>query len=197
MRILGLVGSMRKGGNTNRLVQAVLDAAKKAGDGVETEVVHLSDLKIGPCHACYEVCAKEPYKCVINDDLQVVFGKMKQADAIVLSSALYFIVPSRLMAFMERLSCVAHLGQFRGLNEHPLEDMPCGLVAASAETTVTPVLVRLQEFALELRMRPVAMKSYPFLGVAANEKMEKDSFFCGTCIPFSIAHFSHRWNSVT
>ena len=176
MRILGLVGSMRKGGNTNRLVQAVLDAAKKVNNNVETEVIYLSDLKIGPCHACYEVCAKELYKCVIEDDLQVVFGKMKQADAIVLSSALYFIVPSRLVAFTERLSCVAHLGQFRGLNEHPLEDKPCGLVAVSAETTVTPVLVRLQEFALELRMRPIAIKSYPFLGVAANEKMEKDKF---------------------
>ncbi|HUT03138.1 MAG TPA: flavodoxin family protein [bacterium] len=176
MRILGFVGSMRKDGKTSRLVQAVLDGAKKAGDDVETEVVYLSDLDIGPCHACYDVCAKESYKCVIKDDLQMVFGKMKQADAIVLSSALYFIVPSRLVAFMERLSCVAHLGQFRGFNEHPLEDKPCGLVAVSAETTVMPVLVRLQEFAFELRMRPVAMKSYPFLGVAGNEKMEKDKF---------------------
>lgn len=176
MRILGFVGSMRKDGKTNRLVQAVLDGAKKAGDDVETETVYLSDLEIGPCHACYDVCAKEPYECVIKDDLQVVFGKMRQADGILLSSALYFIVPSRLVAFMERLSCVAHLGQFRGFYEHPLEDKPCGLVAVSAETTVMPVLVRLQEFALELRMRPIAMKSCPFLGVAGNDKMEKDNY---------------------
>jgi len=176
MRILGFVGSMRKDRNTSRLVQAVLDGAKREGDGVETEMVYLSDLKIGPCHACYDVCAKEPYKCVIKDDLQVVFGKMRQADGVVISSALYYILPSRLVAFMERLSCVAHLGQFRGFNEHPLEDKPCGLVAVSAETTVMPVLVRLQEFALELRMRPIAMKSCPFLGVAGNDKMEKDKF---------------------
>ena len=176
MKILGFVGSMRKEGNTNRLVQAVLDVAKKAGDDVETEVVYLSDLDIGPCHSCYEQCAKEPYKCVVEDDLQTVFEKMKQADAVVIGSALYFILPSRLVAFTERLSCVAHLGRIHGFNEHPLSGKPCGLVAVSFEVPVAPVLVRLQQFVLELRMRPIPLKSYPFLGVAGNDKMEKDDF---------------------
>ena len=176
MKILGFVGSMRKEGNTNRLVQAVLDAAKKASDNVETEIVHLSDLDIGPCHACYQQCANEPYKCVIEDDLQVVLENMRQADAIVLSSALYFIVPSRLVAFTERLSCLAHLGQYKGHKEHPLEDKPCGLVGVSFITPPTPVLLRLQQFALELRMRPIVLKSHPFLGVAGSDKMEKDDF---------------------
>ena len=176
MKILGLVGSMRKTGNTNRLVQAVLDAAKNAADGVETEVVQLSELKIGPCHACYDVCAKEPYKCVIEDDLQNVLEKMKQADAIVLGSALYFNVPSRLLAFIERLSCLAHLGQYKGHKEHPLEDKPCGLVGVSFSTPPTPVLSILQQFALETRMRPALLKSHPFIGVAGSDKMEKDDF---------------------
>ena len=176
MEILGLVGSMRKDGNTNRLVQAVLDAAKKADGGVETEVLQLADLKIAPCHACYDVCAKEPYKCVIEDGLQNVFTKMRQADAIVLGSALYFNVPSRLLAFIERLSCVAHLGQYKGHKVHPLEDKPCGLAAVSFSTPPTPVLHVLQQFALEMRMRPILIKSHPFLGVAGNDKMEKDDF---------------------
>jgi len=176
MKILGFTGSMRKDGNTNRLVRAVLDAAKEAGDGVEAEMVYLSDLEIGPCHACYEQCAKEPYKCVVEDDLQTVLEKMKQSDAVVLSSALYFVVPSRLLAFMERLSCLAHLGQIRGFEEHPLEDKPCGLVGVSFSTPPTPVLIRLQQFALELRMRPITLKSHPFLGIAGSDKMEKDDF---------------------
>lgn len=176
MKILGLVGSMRKNGNTNRLVQAVLDATEKAAYEVETEMVHLSDLEIGPCHACYDVCAKEPYGCVIEDDLQKVFDKMRRADGIVIGSALYFIMPSRLLAFMERLSCVAHLGQFKGHREHPLEDKPCGLVGVSFSTPPTPVLAGLQQFALEMRMKPILLKSHPFLGVAGNDKMEKDDF---------------------
>ena len=176
MKILGFVGSMRKAGNTNRLVEAVLDAAKNATEGVEAEVVHLSDLRIEPCHACYDVCANEPYKCVIEDELQMVLEKMKQSDALVLSSALYFIVPARLVAFTERLSCLAHLGQYKGHKEHPLEDKPCGLVGVSFSTPPTPVLLRLQQFALELRMRPILLKSPPFLGVAGSDKMEKDDF---------------------
>lgn len=176
MKILGFVGSMRKDGNTNRLVQAVLDAAKQAADEVETEIVYLPDLKIGPCHACYDVCAEEPYKCVVEDDLQKVLERMRKADAVVLGSALYFNVPSRLLAFMERLSCLAHLGQFKGHKEHPLEDKPCGIVAVSFSTPPTPVLAALQQFALELRMRPITLKSHPFLGVAGTDKMEKDDF---------------------
>ena len=176
MKILGFVGSMRKDGNTNRLVQAVLDAAKRAADEVETEMVYLSDLEIGPCRACYDVCAKEPYVCVVEDDLQKVLDRMRQADAVVIGSALYFTVPSRLLAFMERLSCVAHLGQFKGHKEHPLEDKPCGLVGVSFSTPPTPVLAGLQQFALELRMRPITLKSHPFLGVAGTDKMEKDDY---------------------
>ena len=176
MKIIGFVGSMRKDGNTSLLVQAVLDAASKAADGVEAEMVYLSDLAIGPCRACYDVCAKEAYKCVVEDDLQKVLEKMRQADGVVIGSALYFIVPSRLVAFMERLSCLAHLGQYKGHKEHPLEDKPCGLVGVSFSTPPTPVLTRLQQFVLELRMKPILLKSYPFLGLAGNEKMEKDKF---------------------
>jgi len=38
------------------------------------------------------------------------------------------------------------------------------------------VLVRLQQFALELRMRPIVLKSHPFFGVAGSDKMKKDDF---------------------
>lgn len=167
---------MKKDGNTNRLLQAVLDAAKNAAEGVEAEVVQLADLKIEPCHACYDVCAKEPYKCAIEDGLQQVLEKMKRADAVVLSSALYFEMPARLLALIERLSCLDYLGSFRGHNEHPLQGKPCGLVAVSFSDPVKHILVSLQQFALEMRMRPIALKSVPFLGVAGNDKMEKDEF---------------------
>ena len=176
MKIFGFVGSMRKDGNTNRLVEAVLDSARNVRHGIETEKVCLSDLAIGPCRACYDVCAKEPYVCVHEDDLQTVLEQMCRADAIVMSSALYFVVPSRLVAFTERLSCLAHLGGIRGHDDHPLEDKPCGLVAVSFGDPTTPVLVRLQQFALEMRMRPILLKSPPFLGVGGTDKMEKDDF---------------------
>ncbi|MBN1592092.1 MAG: flavodoxin family protein [Candidatus Coatesbacteria bacterium] len=176
MKILGLVGSMRKEGNTNRIVQAIFDGAKQVDGSVETETLQLSELKIGPCRACYDVCANEPYLCVHKDDLQVALEKMKEADAIVLGSALYFNVPSRLLALIERLSCVAHLGQYKGHNEHPLADKPCCLVAVSYCTPPNAIFATLQQFTLEMRMRPVLLKSQPFYGVAGTDKMEKDEF---------------------
>ena len=175
MRILGLVGSMRKTGNTNRLVSLALDGAKKAGDDVLTEVVYLSDLVVGPCRACYDLCAKEAYVCAVKDDLQMVFEKMKEADAIIIGSPLYFILPSRLVALTERLACVSYFSEWRGFKEaHPLDDKPCGFIAVAAGDTPQPVLPRLLDFALSLKMRPLMLKDYPYLGVCGRGDLDKD-----------------------
>ncbi|RLC47691.1 MAG: hypothetical protein DRH70_02785 [Candidatus Coatesbacteria bacterium] len=54
--------------------------------------------------------------------------------------------------------------------------MPCGFVAVSGQDTPTPVLERLQEFALGLRMKPVLLKSHPNLGVGCIGDPEKDRY---------------------
>ena len=53
MKVLGIVGSNRRGGNTETLVREVLDTA--AQKGVKTELVFLSDFQLSPCNACH-VC---------------------------------------------------------------------------------------------------------------------------------------------
>lgn len=175
MRILGIVGSMRKSGNTNLLMETVLESAKKTKPQVKTIVLQISELKIESCRACYELCSKEPYKCVIEDDLQTVFEEMKNSQAIVIGSPLYFRIPSRLTAFMERLACLSYFYDCRGFKEpHPLDDKPCGLVAVSGGGDPRPVLEHLFSFALSLKMKPVIMKSYPFFGVGGKGKVEED-----------------------
>ena len=86
MKILGIVCSPRKEGNTEILVQEALNAAKDAG--AEVELLRISELKITPCDAC-RTCSKNG-KCWIQDDMQKVYEKLLEADGIIIGSPVYF-----------------------------------------------------------------------------------------------------------
>ncbi|MFH1609393.1 MAG: NAD(P)H-dependent oxidoreductase [Candidatus Bipolaricaulota bacterium] len=175
MKVLGIVGSMRKDGNTDKLVEAVLGAVKEAKPKIRTQAVHLSELEIGPCRGCYDACAKTPYKCVVKDDFQGLVQRMEEADGLVLGSPLYFPVPSRLIALCERLVCLAFFHDMRKhKGAHLLEDKPCALVAATGGTDPMEVFQYLFRFTLSTRMTPLTMKRYPYYGAAGRGDLDKD-----------------------
>ncbi|MCW4042615.1 MAG: flavodoxin family protein, partial [Candidatus Bathyarchaeota archaeon] len=86
IKILGIVGSPRIGGNTEYLVAETLKVMEK--NGVQTELVRLSDKEIKPCDAC--LSCRKTGDCWIKDDLKSIFDKMTNADGIILSSPVYF-----------------------------------------------------------------------------------------------------------
>ena len=69
MRILGIVCSPRKGGNTEILVGEALEAAREAGS--ETELFLVADKKIAPCDGCG--ACEENGICRITDDMQELY----------------------------------------------------------------------------------------------------------------------------
>jgi multimeric flavodoxin WrbA len=167
MFLLGINGSMRKDGNTNILIDAVFKSAEKQNPKVKTKILQLRDLKIGPCLSDYEKCCKKLYVCTVKDDLDKVWHAMKNADAIVIGSPLYFNVPARLTALIERLVCLGYFFRMRRFKEpHPLADKPIGLIAVSAENDTMPVLQHLLNFSLFLKMKPVFIDAYPYIGIS-------------------------------
>ena len=99
MKAIGVVGSPRINGNTEILTQHTLQAI--AEDGLDTELVRLAGLDIRPCDAC-DVCEDEE-RCPIDDDLFPLYTKLKEADAIILASPVYYGSATALLkAFMER-----------------------------------------------------------------------------------------------
>ncbi|NBI08206.1 flavodoxin family protein [Senegalia massiliensis] len=86
MKVLGIIGSPRKNGNTDILVDSVLQGVKEKG--FEVEKIYLSDLDFKGCIAC-EGCRKT-CKCVLKDDLEDVYVKSEESDGIVLGSPTYF-----------------------------------------------------------------------------------------------------------
>lgn len=99
MKILGIVGSKRKKGNTSSLVQKALEAAKR--EGIESELIFLADYSIKDCTGC-EGC-RNTYRCIIKDDMQKIYPLLLEADAVVLGSPTYFYnVSADMKAFIDR-----------------------------------------------------------------------------------------------
>ncbi|GAA0736635.1 flavodoxin family protein [Clostridium oceanicum] len=102
MKVLGIVGSRRKNGNTACLVQEALNEVQC--EEIETEMIFLGDYNIRGCIGC-EGC-KDTYKCVIKDDMQKLYPRILEADAIIMGSPTYFYnITSDMKAFIERLYC--------------------------------------------------------------------------------------------
>lgn len=87
LKVLGVAGSPRRGGNTELLLDKALEGAVKGGANIEKIVVR--SLKISPCIECnYCFTAGE---CVIDDDMQSVYLKLLEADRLIFASPIFFM----------------------------------------------------------------------------------------------------------
>ncbi len=87
MKVIGIVGSARKG-NGLALTQAALDGAKEKG--ADVELIRLADLTIKPCLDCGFCKQPEDKFCVQKDDMAGIYAKLAEADAVIFSSPVYF-----------------------------------------------------------------------------------------------------------
>jgi multimeric flavodoxin WrbA len=100
-KILALLGSPRKKGNSTALADKIIEGAEAAGAAVEK--IYLHGQKIAPCQACY-VCRKPNSRsCAIDDDMQPIYQKLIEADAWVIASPVYwFSMSAQTKLFMDR-----------------------------------------------------------------------------------------------
>ena len=87
MKIIGIIASPRKNGNTAWTVNKILEGAND--QGAETRSWYFSDHDVGPCQGCLCCHDGDERGCVIDDDMQDLYGALAQADAIVLGSPVY------------------------------------------------------------------------------------------------------------
>jgi len=86
MRVLGIVFSPRKGGNTEILMKEALKGAE--AEGAETKLILTREYNIKPCDAC-DSCHKTG-ECHIKDDMQTLYRELLEADAIIFGTPVYF-----------------------------------------------------------------------------------------------------------
>jgi multimeric flavodoxin WrbA len=89
-KILILKGSPRRKGNSSVLADQVRAGAE--GVGAEVESVYLHGLDIQPCDGCF--FCESTNVCVVEDDMQSLYPKLRKADAIVIASPVYWFTYS-------------------------------------------------------------------------------------------------------
>lgn len=106
MKVIAFNGSPRKNEwNTVTLIKNALEGS--ASVGAETEMIHLYDLKYSgciSCFACKKLGRKQDGVCAIKDDLKDVLDRVKDADALIIGTPVYWHAESAATrAFLERL----------------------------------------------------------------------------------------------
>lgn len=123
--VLILKGSPRKQGNSSLLAEQVAAGAREAGAAVE--VFDLHDMAIRPCDAC-DFCQGTGV-CVLDDDMQRLYPRLRQADAIVLASPIYWFTLSAQMK-----ACIDRWYALEGGSEHALAGKEIGVVLAYGDS---------------------------------------------------------------
>ena len=86
MKLMAFVGSPRKRGNTDTLIDKVIEGAK-SNAAVEVEKIYLYDANIKYCNACgAHTVLKGSKECPLDDDMKGILERMEQADAFILGS---------------------------------------------------------------------------------------------------------------
>ena len=100
MKVLFLNGSPHKEGVGKRAIremQKIFEA-----ENIECETVEIGGLDVRGCTACL-ACYKLG-KCAIDDEVNAVAEKLREADALVISSPIYYAAPNGTMiSFLNRL----------------------------------------------------------------------------------------------
>lgn len=100
MKVMLINGSPRKNGATGTILRKIGEAISLHKEA-EIDFVHLIDLKMEYCKGC-EVCYKSG-GCIINDDMEKLALRMRNADAVILGSPTYAQNVSGLMkTFIDR-----------------------------------------------------------------------------------------------
>lgn len=106
MKALAVNGSPRKGGNTETLLNRVLEPLNAAG--WTTELIQIGASDIHGCRACYKCWDKKDMACAFKkDSFNAVMSKVVAADALIVGSPTYFTdVTAETKGFLDRAGMV-------------------------------------------------------------------------------------------
>ncbi|HPE20239.1 MAG TPA: flavodoxin family protein [Candidatus Mcinerneyibacteriales bacterium] len=101
MKVVGINSSPREKGNTYLMMSRVMGHMEKKG--ISTEIIHIGGKDIKGCRAC-DTCRKlRNETCILDDGLNTLIPKLKEADGLILGAPTYYAdVPAEMKAFIDR-----------------------------------------------------------------------------------------------
>lgn len=126
-KVMIVMGSPRLKGNSATLALRVAEGAKDSGAEVESFYLHKMNIK--PCTAC-DVCQRDISQgCNIKDDMEQLYPKLRQMDALVIASPIYwFSVAAQTKLFIDRLYALG------SQQSHSLKGKRIGIVLTYGDT---------------------------------------------------------------
>lgn len=102
MKVLLLNGSPKKEGCTYTALKVIADRLEE--QGVEAEIFHAAGKPVTGCTACGQ-CGNNGHRCVFdNDGVNEALEKLKEADALIVGSPVYYASPNgSIISFLDRL----------------------------------------------------------------------------------------------
>jgi len=157
VRIVGIVGSPRRGMNTDTLVREALAGA--ASLGAETAILYPNQMDIRPCQACPRHPA--PNHCFFFDDMQRIYEVLENADGIIIGSPIYYgTVSAQLKRVIDRANCLTWIERDpdgKAVFTPRLEKVKKGGIILVSDTTEDPsaALLPIRLFFHDARVEPV------------------------------------------
>jgi len=162
-KMLAIIGSHRKNGNSYTLIKTILDNID-----ANVQILQLSDKEIQFCTLC-EKCINDD--CALQDDFNEILHAMKEADGLVFVVPKYLFHASKFLAFLERLATVTHMRQYQGYKTGPRMDYKlfsgkpfCMLNTSGTGKTETETVRVTTEYLQGLGLTLIQHDLAPFLG---------------------------------
>ncbi len=183
MKVLGILGSPRVGGNSDILLKEALAGAKETGAKVEKII--LSRKRILGCLDCTK--CNETGLCVIKDDMVEIHRKILNADALIHSVPLYFwAMTSQMKAYLDRW-CAFFDGNWSWHKAYApkMKGKRIGLITVCGDPnphTADPIVHSFREtckaFGLQL-LAPLQVSAAGKGEVDKNEKVKREAYELG------------------
>jgi multimeric flavodoxin WrbA len=114
MKVIAFNGSPRAKGNTHAALEMVVKPLIE--NGVDVEIIQIGNRTIRGCLACGKCARTKDEKCIIDDDVNELIQKMKDADGIIIGSPVHYSgIAGTMKCFLDRAFYVAGMngGLFR------------------------------------------------------------------------------------
>jgi multimeric flavodoxin WrbA len=126
MRVMTILGSPRRKGNTAKILGWIEDQLR--ADGHEIDAANMLDHKVGGCSECL-ACKKGTVElCSIDDDANALFGRMVAADLVLLAAPIFcWGFPAQVKGLIDRMYCMMDFA-VRRPGAPRLHNKPMGLL---------------------------------------------------------------------
>lgn len=183
MKVLGVLGSPRLGGNSDILLDQALEGARDAG--AEVEKIILCQKKISGCFDCGK--CNETGVCAVQDDMLEIHKKILEADAVIHGVPVYFwSMTAQMKAYLDRW-CAFFDAEWKWHKQYypKMKGKRIGLITVCGDTdvhTADPIVHSFKTTTdfTKLKWIGAVMASAAAKGeIAKNEKAKREAYELG------------------